>query len=142
MRHPESIISAISRINDKSNKLLIAELKKNNIEGLVPSHGGILVHLYRTKGDVNLKEVAEFIGKDKSTVTALVNKLIKHGYITKNKNSEDKRNTYISLTKKGKELESVIKNISKHVLETVYAGFEDDEKVVLINMLDRVLNNL
>ncbi len=142
MRHPETILSVISRINDKSNKLIVDELRKNNIEGLVPSHGGILILLYRTNGDVNLKEVAKKIGKDKSTVTALVNKLIKHGYIVKNKNSMDKRNTYISLTEKGYDVEPVFKNISKLALETVYSGFDDNEKEALIGMLDRVFNNL
>jgi len=59
-------------------------MAKRNIKGLVTSHGDILYALFQ-KRTLTMKEIAEGIEKDKSTVTALVNKLIAHGYVQKEK---------------------------------------------------------
>ncbi|MGO0943864.1 MarR family winged helix-turn-helix transcriptional regulator [Clostridioides difficile] len=43
-----------------------------------------------------MKEIAAKIGKDKSTVTVLVNKLINLGYLERQKCTNDKRITSLS----------------------------------------------
>ena len=42
-----NFLSLISKIHDKGNRLIIEELKRNGADGLVPSHGDILVCLYQ-----------------------------------------------------------------------------------------------
>lgn len=70
--------------------------------------------------------------KDKATVNSLINYLINNGFITKSKDENDKRSFIVSLTSKGKEIQSLtipiaIQNISiatynikKSDLETTY----------------------
>ena len=38
-----AILSLISKIHEKGHRFIIEELKNNGAEGLVPSHGDILV---------------------------------------------------------------------------------------------------
>jgi len=141
MENGEKVISIISEIREKSNRLIVEGLKKNNIEGLAPSHGAILVQLYRND-DLCMKDIAERIGKDKSTITALVNKLVKLGYIYKIKDSEDSRITHLKLTGKGHGIESAFHSISEDLLTRIYRGFDENEKKQLISQLNRLSENI
>ena len=75
-----AILSLISKIHEKGNRFIIEELKNNGVEGLVPSHGDILVCLYKNN-KMTMKDIANCIHRTKPTVTVLVDKLEKLEYL-------------------------------------------------------------
>jgi DNA-binding MarR family transcriptional regulator len=135
------IISLVSRIRDKAGRLIIYELKNREIPGLAPSHGDILMLLFHSE-TVHLGEVAKRIGRDKSTVTALVKKLIDFGYVQKKQDPDDSRITRISLTESGRALRKDFDEISEILLQRVYKGFSEKEKEVMIHGLEKINRNL
>ena len=142
MKNTNHIISLISNIRDKSNKLIISELEKHSILGLVPSHGNILQLLFHSNSAVTMQDISKKINRDKSTITALVNKLVKFGYVEKVKNLEDSRSIIISLTKKGWELKPIFDYISQKLLSTVYEGFSEKQKLEVIDALEKINTNI
>lgn len=142
MKNINSIISIISYIHNSANKLIIEELKKNNLGALAPSHGDILVLLYRYENGLAMNKITFYINKDKSTLTALINKLEKLGYVEKIKNERDTRSTLVRLTKKGFETKNVVlEKISKKLLDKTYYGFSMEEKKELFSYLQKVSAN-
>ncbi len=141
VRSEQLVVSLIARIRRKGNKLIIKELKKHNIKGLDTSHGDIIGALFM-KNVLTMNELANIIEKDKSTVTALINKLANLGYVERVKSEIDNRVTFITLTKKSKALWPVFMNISEKLLSTVYKGFSDTEKDMLIKLLSKIDKNL
>jgi len=141
MQETERVIALISEVREKANRFILDELKRNHIDGLAPSHGAVMIQLYK-HGDLCMKDLAEKVGKDKSTITALVNKLVKLGYIEKVKDREDNRMTHLILTDKGRSIKGVFSQISEGLLEKVYRDFEEQDKVSLIEKLERVSANL
>ena len=137
----DHVISLIAKVRDKAYEFIIRELNKKKITGLVPSHGGIMSDLFR-KDKASMKELAEKIGRDKSTVTALVNKLMAAGYVSKEKDASDNRITYVSLTAKGKSLEQDFDEISEKLIVTVFHGFSQKERESLVTGIIKMLNNL
>lgn len=137
----DHVISLISRIRDRANRLIIRELEARNIHGLAPSHGDILALLFRSRA-VPMKEFAERINRDKSTVTALIKKLIALGYVERFPDPEDGRVVLIRLTEKGWRLKPDFDDISKTLLDRVYRGFSEEEKEVMVRSLERMLKNL
>ena len=137
----DHVIVLISTIRDKANKLIDKELRSRNISGLAPSHGAILFELFRSE-TVSMMEIAKRINRDKSTVTALVKKLIDLGYVERVKDPNDSRVTLVELTKKGRELKPDFDEISKILLERIYKSHSTQEKEGIIRGLERLLNNL
>ena len=135
------IISLVSRIRDKAGRIIIHELNSRNIPGLAPSHGDILMLLFHSEA-VSMREIAKRIGRDKSTVTALVKKLIDFGYVQKEPDLNDSRVTLVKLTKSGRALRNDFNEISEILLERVYKGFTEKEKGVMIHGLERINGNL
>lgn len=136
----KTIIALISRIREKANRLIIKELGNNDIKDLAPSHGSIISVLFIHE-ELSMKELAEKIDRDKSTVTALVNKLIKLGYISKRNDLVDSRVSLISLTPKGKALKPVFTDISEKLLDQVYKSLDDHEKEVINTILTKINSN-
>jgi DNA-binding MarR family transcriptional regulator len=133
-------ISLISKIRENVNRLIEAEMSKNGLSGIVTSHGDILYALFK-KPKMTMAEIANKIGKDKSTVTALIDKLVKLGYLVKERGTEDTRVVYVSLTSMGNELEPIFEAISAKVLGTFYLGVSENEKEDLIKILSKIYNN-
>jgi DNA-binding MarR family transcriptional regulator len=136
----DHVIALIARVRDKAYELVIRELNKKKITGLVPSHGGIMSTLFK-KDRVPMKEVAERIGRDKSTVTALVNKLMRAGYVVKEGDPDDARISYLCLTTKGRLLERDFEEISEKLIATAFRGFSQEEREEIVKGIVKMLNN-
>jgi DNA-binding MarR family transcriptional regulator len=128
------ILFQIGRVHYQVDKFLMKELNDHGIKGIHPSHGEIIGSILLS-GTLSMKEIAKLTGKDKSTVTALVNKLVLKGYVEKMKDHDDKRMHTVRLTKKGKALMPCYLDISRNLRETSYKGFTEKEREQLYNML-------
>lgn len=135
------IIYFISRTKANMIKFIENKLKENKLNDLIPTHGNILTALYESEKSLTMKEIAKKIGKDKSTVTSLVNKLADLGYVKKQKCEKDKRVTYIVLTNKAREIEGTFNFISSQVKETAYSNFTDEEKKEFLRLLRKLSTN-
>lgn len=117
------IVSLISKIRDKVNKRLIAEMESHGIEAIVTSHGDILYALNQ-KSRMTMAEIASVIRKDKSTVTSLVEKLVKLGYVSKERDTEDTRVIYVTLTREGQELMPVFNRYPGSLWKFFMTGYQ------------------
>ncbi|MDF2869731.1 MAG: transcriptional regulator [Anaerocolumna sp.] len=136
----DKTIYLIGRIHEQANKFLLNELEQIGFRDISPSHGDILVTLFQYK-ECTMTDLSNSIHRDRSTVTALVNKLIKLGYITSRKADEDNRSTIIALTQKGMALEAGFQAISDKLFDVEYQGISAEEKEVFQKVLQKVLDN-
>lgn len=137
----KNIIALVSRITEKAHRLIVRELEAHGIEGIVPSHGGILIQLF-TGEKYTMKDLAEKIHRTKPTVTVLVDKLVALGYVTKEKSREDSRVTFIRLTEKGLGLKPSFIEISERVNAVVYKDLSDEEASYIATILGKINRNL
>jgi len=135
------IISLISRIRYRANRLLLRELRTRGIHDLAPSHGDIISILFETNA-TSMRILARRINRDKSTVTALVKKLVALGYVERLEDPDDGRVTLVRLTEKGWGLQQPFEEISSILLNTVNKGLSKQEKEMIIGGLERIAENL
>ena len=87
-------------------------------------------HLYVT-------EFVDRLGITKSQMTALVDKLIKMGYVSRINDINDRRKIYLSVTKSGREItskinQSIDNQINNHLIRLTQEELEALEKGLLI----------
>lgn len=131
-------LSLISKIHEKGNKFILQELNSNGITELAPSHGDILAILYQ-HSKLTMKEIAEKIHRSKPTVTILVNKLEKFGFVKREKSSEDSRITYIMLTSKSKDFKPIFEKISKDLNKMLFKNLSNNEVQLLGELLEKMI---
>jgi DNA-binding MarR family transcriptional regulator len=131
------ILSLIGRIHRQGNRFIESELRNRGIEGIAPSHGDILFQLYN-HDSLTMQELSRAIDRDKSTVTVLVNKLLKLGYIHKEQDAQDARVYRLSVTEQGKSLRPIFEDISERLLEETYKDFTTTEKQQIMALLQKI----
>lgn len=132
-----ALLSLISKIHEKGNRFIIEELKNNGVEGLVPSHGDILVCLYKNN-KMTMKDIANCIHRTKPTVTVLVDKLEKLGYLKRAASDKDSRSTYVILTQKGEDFKATFDQISNNLNKMLNKNLSENEVKLLEELLKKM----
>ena len=136
----QRLIALSSRLAEKANKFIIAELKKHDLSDIAPSHGDIFNILFDGNA-YEMGEIAKKIHRTKPTVTVLVEKLQKSGYVQRIKSDSDARFTRVSLTQKGFELQPIFEMISEKLNTLAYFGLRDEEAMLLEILLEKAIVN-
>ena len=89
------------------------------------------------QGESNLRDIGKILILDSSTLTPLLKKLEKKGYITRVKSKEDERNLVLNLTKKGKDLRGKLLDVPKDVYSIL--NLSENERKTLQKDLYKIL---
>ena len=136
------IVALASQLREAAHTFIIRELKAKGVVGIAPSHGGILQLLFQTKAPVTMQHIAAFIRKDKSTVTALVAKLEKLGYVTRMRSEEDKRSIYVALTPQAWAFEPIFREVSFALKERLLKNIDQTTLQEVCDALENMIENL
>jgi len=136
------IAGQIGRIREKANALIEKELKDRGIKGIVPAHGAVLSFLLQQSQPVAIKAVVENVRRVKSTVTVMIDTLVKHGYVRRLPCETDSRVTYVELTRKGRKLRKDFEEISQVLLSKLYGDMSEEDRERLVRQLNKIEANL
>jgi DNA-binding MarR family transcriptional regulator len=135
------VVYSFNKVKKMMHQYLDNQIKSFDIYDLVPAYADILTSLYINDGKLKMNQISEMVGKDKSTITVLVNKLADRGYVIKEKSTLDKRVTYIKLSEKAYNYENEFLMIASNVRQVAFKDFSDDEVKMFMNMLNRMHDN-
>ncbi len=138
---PEQIFFLVGRLRDGIQRHLGAEMNRPGLAELAPTHGDILFVLAK-QGRASMQELARAIDRDKSTVTALVDKLVALGFVEKVPDPVDGRGTIVVPTKRARQAIRPMFAISRKLLRRAYRGIAPEERKQLIALLGQVYKNL
>lgn len=84
-------------------------------------------------------EVAEALGVTRPSVTALVGKLIRNGYVQKVQDHGDRRSFHIVLTEKGRQFTQLHQNMHRMVVQALTARLDEAEIEQLTALLQKAV---
>ena len=130
----------LSQVHQVCGRVWNKILRENNMADLEGARGRIIFALWGKDG-VPIKALCEKTSLDKSTLTGIIDRLERDGYVERKASETDKRSTLISLTGKEQEFAKNIQKVSNQMNEIFYKGFSDEEIVQFDSMLERILVN-
>ena len=130
----------LSQVHQVCGRVWNKILRENNMADLEGARGRIIFALWGNDG-VPIKTLCEKTSLDKSTLTGIIDRLERDGYIERKPSETDKRSTLISLTGKEKEFAKNVQKVSNQMNEIFYKGFTDEEILQFDSMLARILEN-
>lgn len=139
MKH-QAILNCASRLREAGNAFILAELKKVGLHDIAPSHGDILSQLLTCESR-NMSELAGHAHRTKSTVTTLVTKLEKSGYVERIPDPEDSRGVKVRLTDKGRSLKPAFNAISDGLQQLVLSRLTEEEAEELERLLKKCVGD-
>ena len=130
----------LSQVHQVCGRVWNKILRENNMSDLEGARGRIIFALWGNDG-VPIKTLCEKTSLDKSTLTGIIDRLERDGYIERKPSETDKRYTLISLTGKEQEFAKNVQKVSDQMNEIFYKGFTDEEITIFDSMLARILEN-
>ena len=144
MREPTSfednVIYLIGEIARLSHKRVSGIFAKNQFDVTVEQFG-ILVLLWYEEG-INQQSIANHLNRDKTTITRVVQNMIKKSLIVKIPDQVDKRNKLIYLTEKGRSLNNEMIKSTAVVYKDALKKISKSDLKTSTKFLQRMKNNL
>jgi len=131
----------IAKIHQVSGRIFAKILKKAGISEINPAQGRILFALWN-KDEIPITELARKTLLSKSTLTSMLDRLEKTGFIIRIPSKKDRRTILIKRTEKDKRLESIYVQVSDEMTNLFYKGFTSEEIDTFEEHLKRILANL
>jgi DNA-binding MarR family transcriptional regulator len=131
----------IAKIHQLSGRIFSRILKQHNIHEINPAQGRILFVLWE-HDEIPITELSRKTQLEKSTLTAMLDRLEHDGYIRRMASDNDRRKTIIKRTDKDKSFQQVYSQISDDMTTLFYKDFSEKEIDRFEEYLQRILDNL
>ncbi len=130
----------ISQIHQVSQRVWYDVLRRNGLEDLAGARGRVIFALWN-EDNIPIKKLVEKTSLDKATLTGIIDRLERDGYVKRIPSPDDKRATLISRTGKDEIFKSKIPTVSAQQNKLFYKGFSASEIKDFENYLKRILQN-
>jgi DNA-binding MarR family transcriptional regulator len=133
----ESLGKWISIVYRYAHTFFDQKLAHANVSsGLVP----FIYHIFRSDG-LSQDELSEMIGMDKTTTARAIKTLVNLGYVSRNRDRDDRRIFRLYLTIKGRALIPEIKQVMAEWTSVISHGLSQEDKSKLEQALRRMAEN-
>lgn len=130
----------ISQIHQISQRIWNSILKNYNLQDLSGTRGRIIFALWNTD-NIPIKELVKKTSLDKATLTGIIDRLERDGFIIRSHNPQDKREIIISRTGKDEIFKTKIPAASDEQNALFYKDFSQEEIFTFEKMLKKILKN-
>ena len=130
----------ISQVHQVSQRVWYEVLNRNGLTDLAGARGRVIFALWN-EDNIPIKKLVEKTSLDKATLTGIIDRLERDGYVKRIPSPNDKRATLICRTGKDEMFKSKIPEVSDQQNALFYKGFSVGEIEAFENYLKRILEN-
>jgi DNA-binding MarR family transcriptional regulator len=109
--------------------------------GLYQGQPSVLRALWKQDGLMH-SELAESLNRSPSTITNMVKRMEKAGFVVRRPDPRDERISRVYLTGTGHRIRTAVEDVWRAFEEQVFAGFSEEELTVLRDLLLRMCRNI
>lgn len=135
MADPASILYKLHCLNKQISS------KFEGCTGISQTRLDLLHQLYQVE-EISQTALQKEINIDNAAITRHLKQLEASGMISRRKNPVDNRVTLVRLTDQGWNKIVSFREEKAHFVTMMFKDFKDDERLLLIDMLDRIHNNI
>lgn len=132
----------VNRANYILQQAIEKELKLEGIRGVKGTHCMLMMTLYGNRRGMTMQEISKEIDRSKSTVTQIIEVLIRKGWVQKRQSPKDRRVFTIEVAEEGLKVQPILDRIFDHLNTKMFSGFVQYEREELMFNLERVSMNL
>lgn len=109
--------------------------------GLSTQKHAVMMALKYIEGPVTVTELANWLDRNQNGISALVERMVKDGLITRKRDLTDRRAARLVMTKKGRDLMEQATISGWKLVQDVLSGLSDEDLRALNNILGKMRSN-
>ena len=141
MEMRKNILNLMSKVRSRAFLFLEKEMADAGVADLSPSHGDVLFAAARNPR-CDMRQLAVLTGRDKSTLTPLVERLVRDGFLLRQISAHDRRRAEISLTPKSEKLRPKLMKIGLKLERRMLEGVSEGDREKVVAAFGRMYHNL
>lgn len=126
----------------KANRLLSNSFNRDLSKLGITIEQWTLLAVLWSEGSQNQKALQKALLKDKATITSLVGYLVKNGFVSKRRDTADRRSFIISLTDKGREMQAATIPLAMKNIGLAVEGIDASELETTVKVLGQIIENI
>jgi DNA-binding MarR family transcriptional regulator len=96
----------------------------------------VMAALARREGGMTMTEVSRFLMVSNGNVTGLIDRLVAEGLVMRMANEQDRRATFVRLTRKGLRLFDTMAVAHERWVDEILAAFTDTQSQAMVGLID------
>lgn len=97
-----------------------------------------LIYFIKLHDGLTLNELCNKLNDDKGNLSRLIKELIDLGFLNKKKEVDDKRKTYIHITREGEEMINKVKDECSKNIDELLSIYTDAERKIFVNLMKKL----
>ncbi|EJS02351.1 MarR family winged helix-turn-helix transcriptional regulator [Bacillus cereus] len=107
--------------------------------GYIPWNEFIVLRILNRTNKEMVSRVANELNVSNSHITAVTEKLINKGFVTRSRSTSDRRVVYLEITEQGKDLVAKMEGAKKQYLQERFSTLSEDEMNVMISISKKLI---
>ncbi|MGX5465847.1 MarR family winged helix-turn-helix transcriptional regulator [Bacillus toyonensis] len=107
--------------------------------GYIPWNEFIVLRILNRTNKEMVSRVANELNVSNSHITAVTEKLINKGFVTRSRSTSDRRVVYLEITVQGKDLVAKMEEAKKRYLQERFSALSEDEMNVMISISQKLI---
>ena len=107
--------------------------------GYIPWNEFIVLRILNRTNKEMVSRVANELNVPNSHITAVTEKLINKGFVTRSRSTSDRRVVYLEITEQGKDLVAKMEDAKKQYLQERFSALSEDEMNVMISISKKLI---
>lgn len=128
----EQTIKEYRKISQKNIKKIVNDITVDQC---------LLLIMINQNSDYSQKEIAELIFKDNTSITRIIELMVKKEYLTRTINEVDRRKFNLEITEKGKKTIELLTPVIHRNRQIALEGLSENEIELLDKMLTKIISN-
>jgi DNA-binding MarR family transcriptional regulator len=129
------LLVQVCRLHHSRARTLLEEF------GLFRGQPPLLFALWEKEG-LTHSELAEHLHVQPATITKMIKRMERAGFVERSQDAEDQRVSRVYLTDAGRSIRDAVEGVLRQLEEQTFAGFSSEECALLNRFLLRIRNNL
>jgi DNA-binding MarR family transcriptional regulator len=129
------LLAQVCKLHHSRARTLLEEL------GLFRGQPPLLFALWEEEG-LTHSELAEHLHVQPATITKMIKRMERAGFIERRQDAEDQRVSRVYLTAAGRNIRDAVEGVLSQLEEQTFAGFSSEERALLDRFLLRIRDNL
>ncbi|MCF7926177.1 MAG: MarR family transcriptional regulator [Candidatus Izimaplasma sp.] len=126
---------------NKSN-MLYKRIMAKHLEDMNITYAQLLVlRVIKAEPGITAKEILLQMDTDKATLSGIISRLERDGYIYRERNEQDKRVRNIYISEASKDICNQVKQIESKCLSTMIDGIDDADMNQFLEVIDLLIEN-
>lgn len=126
------------KLFDKYYKLESKKFFSKNLEDLTVIEINTILVIGHGSENKKMSEIANTLGVTFGTPTVTIDRLIKKGYVIRQRDEEDRRQVFISLSETGVSVFESIVQLKNKIAEKIFGILDPSERKALIDILSNL----